>query len=376
MHLLKMFGLLFSGIASIWMPFADSLNFLKNIKIFKKERSRNILLGIILSVPLLIIITALLSSADLLFGKMTKDMFDFVFSSRIINIAFMILFGALSCYCIVCGAVRRTKLTGDELIEKKADPAIAITVMSLIGIIYLVFCSIQVVYLFANGLFALPEEFTLAVTVINITLILICTSAFRKNRILNGILTVITIGTYIMIASATYRMLLYIGAYHLTFLRLFVLLFLLIDALVLAGVIIFVYHRKFPLFGYCIAVGTVCYLAFSFGKPDYYIADYFLAQESQFKFEDFTYLTAGLSLDAAPAVLPFLADSESYAEIHSQTIEGQKHNSWAVSASYASEYYDRISRAAKENGIRDFNLSAKIASDYARRYPLKQTQRE
>ncbi len=65
----------------------------------------------------------------------------------------------------------------------------------------------------------------------------------------------------------------------------------------------------FPLFKYCITVVTVLYIAFSFSRPDYFIAKYNIAQmlekertESERPDYDTLYLL-GLSADAAPAIL-------------------------------------------------------------------------
>ena len=152
-------------------------------------------------------------------------------------------------------------------------------------------------------------------------------------------MTAITACTYIMIASATYRMLLYIRVYHLTFLRLFVLLFLLVDALLLTGVIISIYHKNFPLFGYSVIIISVCYLVFTFSKPDYHIAKYFIAHNEEITSEDISFLTIELSYDAAPAVIPFL--------------KGKYNNTYAN----VDRYYDRIVDEADTKDVRDYNYS-------------------
>lgn len=384
-HLGRMFGLAVSSIASIPMPFMDSLDFLKNTRVLKTDRSRNIVIGVVIAFPLLWVIVALLSSADLLFGEITKQVYKFLFSWDIINVAIMVLFGFIACYCIICGATRKTLETADQKTGKKADPAIAITAMTIIGIVYVVFCSIQVIYLFANGLFTLPQEFTfaeyarrgffelVAVTVINIVLMLICSTIFRESKVLRFILTCITIGTYIMIASATFRMLLYIEAYNLTFLRLFVLLLLLIDALVLAGVITSEYKKEFPLFRYCVIVVTICYLIFSFARPDYFIASYHINNTEEFDADDIVFLTNELSFDAAPVVLPLLSNPDSLI-MKATDSEQENVSNYASRTSlleYTNQYYDKIAYEEKVRGIRDFNYSYYLASQAAKQYPKK-----
>lgn len=367
----RMIGLVFHCIATIGMPFMDSAQFLTNTKLFKNEKVKNITLGIAIAIPLLWVIVALLSSADLLFGEMTKQTYQFLFSSNLFYVGIMILFGFLSCYCIICGSVIKIGVEDNNKQRKLADPSIAITAMTLLCLVYVVFCSIQVIYLFTNGLFILPAEFTfseyarrgffelLAVTVINIVLMLICSSFFRESKILRFILTIMTICTYIMIGSATYRMLLYIGAYNLTFMRLLVLLFLLIDALMLAGIIVSIYNKKIKLFGYCVGVVTVCYLLFSFARPDYYIASYHIQHKEELNMEDIFFLTKELSYDAAPIVVPLLSDPGRFDMTSSKNDQenSYQYDDRELEQSSIDDYSEQILLDEEERGIRDFNFS-------------------
>lgn len=376
-HFLKMIGLAFQSIGMVWMPFVDCLNRMKQIKIFRNDKARNIFLGIIISIPFLWVVTALLASADLMFGSLTGDIFDFIFSMDILPIVFMITFGFFACYCILCAAVSKVGKEESRTL-KKAEATIAVTLMSILTLLYIFFSGIQIVFLFAKGLFILPEGYTyaeyarrgffelLAVTIINVVLMLLCRALFTESKLLRLMITGMSICTYIMIASATYRMLLYIGAYHLTFLRVFVLLSLFIIAMVLTGVIISGYQPNFPLFHYCVAVITICYIIFSFSEPDYFIADYLINQKQILDREDVTFLTYELSLDAAPKVLPILSNKSRY------TLEESVQNKYDQE-SYLNNnnnttydlvvYYDqRIISAKDRMEFRDFDYSNYLAN--------------
>jgi len=279
----------------------------------------------------------------------------------------MIIIGFIVCYCIICGA---TAKAGIEEIQKpltKADASIAITVLSLLSLVYAVFCTIQILYLFTEGFSVLPKGFTfseyarrgffelLVVTAINIFLMILSTKYFEDCKFIRIILTFITACTYIMIGSAAYRMILYIEAYNLTFLRLFVLLFLLIDAFVLAGIIFYVYHKKFPLFHYCVTVTAVCYIAFSFARPDYYIANYHIQQKVDLNRDDIYFLTQELSLDAASVVLPVL-----YELVENNNDSSDQLSGFVSEESFNSivkSYYENIQQEKNSRGIRDFNVS-------------------
>ena len=360
----KMLGILFRGIASLGMPFTDGVHFFKRSRLVRNEKIWNVIFGIIIALPILLIITALLSSADLLFGRMTKSFFEFLASFDIIAVIIMILFGFLSCYLIFCGAAAQVG-KAERKERKKADASIAGTAMTLICVLYLVFCFLQIAYLFAGGWFSLPEGMTYAqyarkgffellfVSIINIVLMLITAEYFEGSRFLRLLLITMTICTYIMTFSAAYRMLLYIRAYHLTFLRLFVLLCLLIITLLLAGMLVSVYRRGFPLFRYFTGVIVICYLVFSFARPDYWIADYYIKHEERISYEDSWYLTQQLSLDAAPKILPLLSEKDRFGESIRQLKE---------------LYYKNIGVQNTERGIRDYNISCRLAEYYAEQY--------
>lgn len=368
-YALRVFGLLFRCISKLGTPFVDCFRFLNNIKIFKSKRMKNLIFGVLLSLPLLWVIIFLLAQADYIFQKLTRSSLQFLFSQNIVGVTLMIIFGFISCYCIICGSADKTIPIEGEKKNRKADPGIAFTTMTLILVVYIVFCSIQIIYLFANGVFILPQDFTfaeyarrgffelLAVTCINILLMIICSSLFEESKSLRIVLTGITICSYIMIASAAYRMLLYISAYNLTFLRLFVLLFLLIDALVLAGMILAQYKRSFPLFLYCVAVVSICYIAFSFARPDYLIASYHIKNENQLSKADLYYLTNEISLDAAPILVPYLTDSKNE-ELLSELSKEQTDTYYDLSSTeITEEYFQRIARISGRKSIREYNYS-------------------
>lgn len=385
-HFGRMIGMVFVSIACIWMPFSDSINYFKKVRVLKNDLFRNIMIGIIISLPILFITVALLSNADLLFGSVTKGIFSSILSADIFWIIFMALFGMIACYCIICASLTRVGME-DKKSFIKADASIAATVMTLLCIVYACFCVLQGLYLFTGGFFTLPEKYTFAeyarrgffelmwVTGINISLMILCRSFFKESKYLSVLVVFMTVCTYIMIASAAYRMILYISVYHLTFLRLFVLLTLFIELFVLAGVIISQYHKNFPLFTYSVVVVSVCYIAFSIGKPDVWIASYFLNHEKTLNLGDLYFLSSELSLDAAGIILPVIGDEQRW--------DNQKVNSGQpdyeidkygieLYDSYrdlVNEYYYRIDLANQDIDMREFNYSNYKAKQKAIDYP-------
>ena len=97
-------------------------------------------------------------------------------------------------------------------------------------------------------------------------------------------------------------MFLYIGAYHLTFLRILVLWFLIVLTMIMSGVIVNIYKRQFPLFHYIMAVVSVLYIGFSFSRPDTIITRYNIAHSENMEEQDIYYLLYHTSWDAAPEI--------------------------------------------------------------------------
>ena len=279
----------------------------------KRTKLTYVLLGIVISVPLLAILIALLSQADAMFSMVIKDIFGKHIRlgkwAKNVFVSVLVFFAA---YTGVRFHIKRrlTKFSPDL---RTFDPIVANTILSLVSVVYLAFCGIQVFYLFI-GKGTLPADYTyatyaregffqlLAVSIINLVLVLLFIGIFRSNRLMKFLLAMISICTYIMLASSAFRMCMYIKVYHLTFTRVFVLWALLLLALALLGLLIAIFNRNFRLVRYWIVLCGLCYILFSFSRPDYWIAKYNINAIPYATEEvDLEYLTS-LSSDAAPVI--------------------------------------------------------------------------
>ena len=345
-------SLAIESLCRIFYPFTDLIHYQKEHSPFKNKNrgtALHILYGILIALPLLIVILLLLGSADMVFYNLFMghliDLLDVVLSGDIIGILFLFLFAFFASYSIM-SALREH--TAEEMNHEKTafNPITGITFTGLLSLVYLAFCMIQIIYLFA-GLGTLPENYTYAsyaregffqlvfVSIINLVLILVCVRIFAENMLLKGILTFISLCTYIMIASSAYRMVLYIQVYYLTFLRVFVLWALALIAVLMAGAIFSIYRKGFPLVKYCAIVTSILYLGFSFSQPDHYIASYNLDQGFSSASTDYSYLHQ-LSNDAAPVIFNKAEDL------------GFEYSGWFLS--YAGNIPDRLT-------LREWNLS-------------------
>ena len=345
-------------------PFSDGAVWRqKRIQEGKKDgKGRYVALGLLVAVPLGLFILALLVSADAVFRDLFVRLFRHINIGNILLVLCMLVLGFFASYGFM--AMLNSRVIKEECRENRnQEPVLAITFTSVLAVMYLVFCSIQVVYLFM-GQMRLPEGYTyssyarqgffqlLAVCIINLIIVLVCLGFFRESRVLKGILTVISLCTYIMVASSAYRMILYIQICQLTFLRIIVLWALAVTALVLGGIIVTIFRPGFRLFRYCVTIVTVFYILLAFAKPDYWIARYnmqfvdFTAvseEPAEDSYRDFYYLSH-LSADAAP----ILAAPENY--------EFLKNKSYSME-----EYFSRMERKSEGMGIRGFNVSRYLA---------------
>ncbi len=329
----------------------------------RKGKGRYVILGLLILLPLLLVVLALLVSADAVFRSLFVRLFYRISPFRIAGLLCMALAAFWGAYCFI--AMLNKRVIREECPEKKGqEPVLAITVTSVLAVVYLIFCGIQIVYLFLGQL-RLPAGYTyssyarqgffqlLAVCAINLTVVLVCLSCFRENRVLKGILTVISLCTYILAASSAYRMLLYIRYCQLTFLRILVLWALCVIAVMLGGIIYSIYRPAFRLFRYLTVTVTVCYIFLAFARPDYWIARYnmsFVNMSTAYdhdaedtSYRDLSYL-AGLSADAAPV----LASPEYYSYL--------KRSSYAMQ-----DYFFETKEKAEDCGMRSFNLSRYLA---------------
>lgn len=378
-------------------PFSDAIWYCKNKLDKKNKKYIYVGIGLLVTIPLFLIVLALLTSADIVF----RNMADKVLSGfRFGNIMLVIWMVALMFFVSYGILVQHSKKCIPEEVKDKrnGEPLIAIPVATVLSLLYIVFSGVQILYLFMGNM-ELPTGYTyaeyaregffqlLAVGILNLILVLIGLCYFRPNKLLKIILTVMSACTFVMLASSAVRMIIYIQFYYLTFLRILVLWSLVVLFLIFTGVIIYIFKDRFPLFRYSMVVVTVLYIGLSFSHPDYWIAkvnlegsketrsEFFLGRQ----YSDFRFLK-NLSADAAPVLLEwaeeegcdlwyytYCNDSEKYVEYLS---EFRKYNPAAVNndgsaKSYAYDYLENLAERVGKTTLRNFNVSRVVADRMA-----------
>lgn len=316
-HLFAVLRVIFLPLRFLITPFADAAAYIGKARNGRRNRYTGaIVRGILIAIPLLIVVLALLAGADEVFERMLDHMIDGITVPErigdVIEVLLGFVFGFVVFYTVVKAMPKEADtLSRDKEITGRHDPVTAVTFMSLLGVVYVVFAVIQLVFLI--GRHELPARFTYAeyahqgfaqlivVCILNLVLITICGKYFRDNRVLNVILVVVCLCTYVMIASSALRMMMYVREYSMTFLRLFVLWFLIVLTLWLTFITIGTVRRNHGVFRRCLIAITVLYLVFSFLHPDYWIAKINMATAVDGQIRD-EYYVLGLSVDALPAI--------------------------------------------------------------------------
>lgn len=279
---------------------------------FKKESQilanvKKVLIGLFLSLPLLLIIISLLSSADMVFSEMLS-FFPTLLRQFFVNIVLkdftaiftITLFVGTYTFSYIYHLFGQDKKKDASMQESSLrteaknpktyiDPIILMTVLVMVDMIYLLFSLIQFSYLFGGGTHTLPLELSYAeyarrgffelllVTMINfsIMLFIIYFSDFQRKataNILKTLLFAMGIFTYVMLYSSFYRMGLYEQKYGYTYLRVFVYFFLFVESVSLIGTLAYIVCPKFNLFKMYFVIFLVFYIGLNYINIDSMIA--------------------------------------------------------------------------------------------------------
>ena len=210
----------------------------------KRKTLKNIFIGLIISVPLLVTVIALLAEADTVFLKFLTDILkslEFIDSIPlvehvvVIGIITGLLFGYLA--VVLKAEVERVSVP----IERRTgagDATIVVTVLVMVNAVYVLFCAIQFTYLFGGEevIRSIPDytyaEYArqgfselIVVTVINLSILLIGLRFTKNDGKLNHLVLVLrcllVLCTVIILYSAHLRLTLYEEAYGYTYARIF-----------------------------------------------------------------------------------------------------------------------------------------------------------
>lgn len=243
----------------VW-PFAHLLSVptaLSGLVAGKKSRSRSVLTGLAIAVPILAVVGMLLLEADAVVGYYLQRFFNALRVDELIGHGALIVIVA-----VLFGSFLTSAKLDDSRVEpvkfrQNWEPATAAVVLALLVAMYALFCGVQFVYLFGSR--GLPAELSyseyarkgfgelLAVAAINLSLFGLCLRFTRPHRVVRAMLLALLVCTGVLLISALRRLGLYIEAYGLTWLRVFPFTFMVALGVVLALCAVRLFAGKLPL---------------------------------------------------------------------------------------------------------------------------------
>jgi len=344
------FSLIFSSIGKLPEPFIHLYRRSKG----DSRRGRSVLIGLLIAVPLCILAVSILAAGDMVFGYYVDSLFHPIrdlpaFWGIFLRVIACFLTGFLAFYCTLISQCAKAAQPLKRS-PRQADSLIAMIFTGALSLVYLLFCFIQLAYLFPGQGSPLPNGYTYAeyaregffhllfVSGCNLLLVLLCADRFVMSKGLKGILSIVCGCTYIMIASSALRMSLYIQAYGLTFLRILVLWFLLVLAILMGCVTTYVFRKNLPLGKLFLGICLVMWLLFAFARVDRIAARYNFERFGPCSDSAASNAIYDLSMDAVPVMVEY-----DYHGMYSSEWEGYLTHS--------------VPREYEEHGVRTFNFA-------------------
>lgn len=348
----------------------------------KKGPNKQVLVGVAISIPVLLVVIPLLISSDAAFEGLMVSLF-----SGIGTLIAKVLLGALlavflfSLLFALKKGLRKQEFKSISNTDYRNLPATtAVTLFSILSVFYAVYLFSQLAYFFSAFSGILPEGYALTpanyarrgffelcgVCSINLGLIALITGLSRRTDTgkiplsVRITATIICVFSVIFTATALSKMLLYIGFYGLTRLRLLTSVFMVLLALFFVGVVIYLYLKKFPISKYIITVLTVSALAVGFLDVDRTVAFY---NVEKYKSEELTELDVahlgGLSDSAVPYLIYLLDAPDTYIREQSATeLYFRAEEFFEIDTS---EYGKIKLKKIKESGFSSYNYSREQA---------------
>lgn len=219
-----------------------------------------VLVGIICALPVVALVLALLISSDDAFRGMMQQLFDNTFET----ILKCILGLCIALLMIAFGFTFRFKRTETMKSSKFSgiDTVYVLSFLSAVGVCYLLYLFSQLAYFFSAFQGFLPQGIPTysqyarygffemcIIAFINLSLVFLTLLYTKKSNgqlhpLIKGIATFIGAFTLVIIATAISKMVLYIGAYGMTVLRLTTSAFMVFTVILFVSVILRIYCSK------------------------------------------------------------------------------------------------------------------------------------
>ena len=276
-------------------PFRSAFSSQKNAGKTEKPKGKTgqVLLGILISVPIVAILVTLLSNADAAF----KGLISKIFSNLLLSLAKLLLGAVLFPLLLAPAFALRYGLPArDAKPVRKKDrhtfpSAISLTILTSVSLVYLIYLFAQLAYFFSAFQGILPETYSASeyarkgffemciICALN-ALFIALSMAFAKRETKAEIAlhklfqSFIALVSLVIAASSFSKMYLYIQLYGLTKKRLLTSIFIVMLCVVFVALIIRIFAARFPYFKMITVCCIALLIAVGYANIDYRIADY------------------------------------------------------------------------------------------------------
>lgn len=299
----------------------------------------SVLRGVLIALPILFVLTILLSSADEIFKANISNLFSFLSWEKLIESSFrtiLVLF--LSVFIAVTYIFAHERSDDHALrgLEKPGIPAFvgqieSLVIISLINVLFLAFVIVQFQYLFGGLANIHVDGFTYseyarkgfgelsAVAGLSLILLQVAHSVARadsaKLRPAQKVLSVLLVSQLMVILFSAYqRLSLYESVYGFSRLRTYTHIFLVWIGLLLLAVIILELKQRSRLFPLAVILATLGFgLSINILNVDARIVEWNVNQARLSGELDIEYIS-GLTLDAMPALVSEFHEAETKAQ--------------------------------------------------------------
>lgn len=362
-----------------------------NISNENKEKTKKIIKALCITIPLVLIILVLLSSADDIFGNIFINIFieiavcfenlmiESLFARILVTICVFVYL--ISLFYSICFKYENETENKIKKIEKIDNFTIKI-ILACLNVIYLVFCAIQIKSLFLKNVdinyadYARKGFFQLmAVSIINLITIVVAKKSEnlgdkKTNRYINSMSIIMVIFTFIILISAAIRMYNYETAYGYTLLRLLVYCALFTEAILLIPTSLFILDRKIKLVQAYFYIVLFIYIGMNFMNFDNVIAKRNVDRYFETGKIDINYLVYNTGTDAVNQLARIMEKS-------SNSSNNKKSKFGTSSKKYNKEYNEKfvlenteeylkelyIDLENEKMDYRNFNLSKYFAKE-------------
>ena len=285
-------------------------------------RGRTLLRGTVMALPALLVLGALLMSADPVFARVIQDVFQINIEPLVEHLAFAAFVAWVS-----AGYLRALLVPDDDIMDRLRvpQPALAAAEVSvalwILNALFLAFMIVQLRYLFGGanlvevtpglsyadyarrGFFELVATTALVVPLLLVADWAAAPNSARSRSVLRATMLVLVVLLVGVIGSAAYRMSLYQNAYGLTEDRVYVSTIIVWLTAVLIWLVLTVLRGQRELFALgTIVAGLVCIVGMHVVNPHALIARVNLDRAAAGKEYDGNYLRT-LSADAVPVIV-------------------------------------------------------------------------